>query len=315
MTERQDYDSPWKMILDTHLEDALHLYFPDIARDIDWRTSPRSLEQELRKISVESDVGAKRVDKLVEVRLKNGDEIWLLIHIEVQSKKSIDFENRMFVYHYRIYDQFNKHPVSTAVLLDDSRSWRPERYTHEQYGSKIQLDFRTVKLLDYSEDELLASPNPFAIVTLAQQLETKSGKSEDARYEAKFKLMRLLFQKGYDRQAIINLLKFIDWILRLPAELNQKLRGDIEAIMPKETKMYISSFEKIAEDRGRQEGRQVGLGEAHEASIFKFVGKKFGSIPNDLREAIAELNVEQLDSIIPDVYFVETIDDIWKLLS
>lgn len=295
------------MILDTHLEDALRLYFPDIARDIDWRIDPESLEQELRPISVASDVGTKRVDKLVKVQLRAGDPLLLLIHIEVQSTQRSDFENRMFVYHYRIYDQLKAHPVSTAILLDDNPSWKPERYLHERYESKIQLDFRTIKLLDYSEDELLASSNPFALVTLAQLLEAKQGKTDDARYETKFRLMRLLFEKGYDCEKIINLLKFIDWILRLPTALNQKLRVELEATMPKETKMYITSFERIA----KEEGVEIGL----EKAVFLLIENKFETIPSDLREAIEALDTEAISKLIIDIQTAHTIDDIWGMLG
>ena len=40
-------------------------------------------------------------DKLFRVHLRNGTDLLLLIHIEVQSQHDPDFARRMFVYYYR----------------------------------------------------------------------------------------------------------------------------------------------------------------------------------------------------------------------
>ena len=39
----------------------------------------------------------------VKVRLKDGTEEWLLIHVEVQGTHEEDFDRRMFRYFYRLY--------------------------------------------------------------------------------------------------------------------------------------------------------------------------------------------------------------------
>jgi hypothetical protein len=42
-----------------------------------------------------------RLDKLVQVWRKNGEEAWVLVHIEVQSQKETGFAERMYLYHLR----------------------------------------------------------------------------------------------------------------------------------------------------------------------------------------------------------------------
>ena len=64
------------------------------------------------------------VDKLVKVWLRNGQENWLLLHIEVQSQEEGGFPLRMFAYNYRIFDRYNRDVVSVAVLGDDRANWR-----------------------------------------------------------------------------------------------------------------------------------------------------------------------------------------------
>ncbi len=49
----------------------------------------------------------------------DGEEAWVLIHVEVQNQAEVDFGERMFVYHYRIFDRFRRPMVSLAVLGDE----------------------------------------------------------------------------------------------------------------------------------------------------------------------------------------------------
>ncbi len=311
MSDRNEYDSPWKMILDTHLEDALRLYFPDIAEAVDWDKPVRSLEQELQRIAVESEVEKKHVDKLIEVSLLDGEAVWLLIHIEVQRQPETDFAQRMFVYHYRIYERYGRHPISTAILTDGSRSWRPSQYRHAQFGSELTLDFRVAKLLDYDEAILAASTNPFALVTLAQIWETQAGKSSPARYDAKLGLLRLLSDAGYGKDKIRNLFRFIDWILQLPAVLSEQLRVELERKVPKEKLMYVTSFERMAEAKGVEQGIEQGI----EQSIILLIGDLFDDVPEALEEAIIAIDDKTiLVNILLGVPRAESLADVWALL-
>ena len=74
MADSLDHDSPWKTALDQFPRSLLELTFPDVAASIDWSVEPKSLEQELREITPDSEVGAKRVDKLLKVRLLDGTD-------------------------------------------------------------------------------------------------------------------------------------------------------------------------------------------------------------------------------------------------
>ncbi len=39
------------------------------------------------------------MDKLVQVTLKDGNEQWILLHIEVQAQSESEFDRRMFAYY------------------------------------------------------------------------------------------------------------------------------------------------------------------------------------------------------------------------
>ncbi len=164
-----DYDSPWKEALEFYFQAFLALFFPHIHDDIDWLRGFVFLDKELQKLVPKAARGRLYVDNLVKVWRKNGDEAWVLIHIEVQTQRDLDFPKRMFRYNHRIGDRYDRTVVSLAVLADDDPNWRPDHYEEELWGCSSKLSWPPVKLLDYADrvPELEASDNPFAKVVLA----------------------------------------------------------------------------------------------------------------------------------------------------
>jgi hypothetical protein len=114
-----DFDSPWKEALDIFFEAFLALFFPHIHREIDWERGYEVLDKELQQIMADAELGRRYADKLVRAWRKDGIEAWVLIHVEVQASYEADFALRMYVYHYRIFDRYNRKVVSLAVLADD----------------------------------------------------------------------------------------------------------------------------------------------------------------------------------------------------
>ncbi|MFH0725551.1 MAG: hypothetical protein V2B19_04240, partial [Pseudomonadota bacterium] len=74
------------------------------------------------------DGNKKLAEKYKSILLKNGSEIWALIHVEIQGKSDSGFAKRMYVYNYRLFDKHDKKIVSLAVLTDERKNWKPERY-------------------------------------------------------------------------------------------------------------------------------------------------------------------------------------------
>ena len=74
MAQPLNHDSPWKDTIDQFTRSFLEVTFTDVAAGIDWSVQPKSLEQELLEIPPASEIGAKRVDKLLKVRLLDGTD-------------------------------------------------------------------------------------------------------------------------------------------------------------------------------------------------------------------------------------------------
>ena len=144
-----DYDSAWKEALEQLFPAFVEFFFPRVHAAVDWPRGCEALDKELQQIVREAAVGRRYADKLFKVWLRDGKEAWILIHVEVQSQRDEDFGERMFVYHYRLYDRYRRPVVSLAVLADDEPEWKPNRFGYNLCGCWIRLRFPMVKLLDY----------------------------------------------------------------------------------------------------------------------------------------------------------------------
>jgi hypothetical protein len=83
---RTDYDSPWKDILETYFEAFMAFFFPTVYADIDWQQGYEFLDKELQQVVRDAELGKRYADKLIKVWNGAGDQVWVLIHIEVQSQ-------------------------------------------------------------------------------------------------------------------------------------------------------------------------------------------------------------------------------------
>lgn len=88
-------DSPWKEILEKYFKEFMDFFFFDAWREIDWRQGHEFLDKEFQKLAKDAKLGKRLADKLVKVWLKTGEEVWILIHIEIQGKAEEGFAKRI----------------------------------------------------------------------------------------------------------------------------------------------------------------------------------------------------------------------------
>lgn len=255
MAHRDDYDSPWKEILSAYFQEFMAFFFPEIAREIDWSMGYELLDKELRQITRESEIGLRLADRLVKVWKKNGQEAWVLIHVEVQAWKEAAFGHRVFVYHYRIHDLYNRPVVSLAVLADDNPNWRVRGYEEDLWGCGNTFRFPMVKLLDLKDRGpfLESSSNPFAVVVMAHLRAMETRKDHRERLKNKLILSKSLFQRGWTKQEIIDLYRFIDWIMFLPKDLAKTYHEELVKYEEDIKMPFITTAERIGIERGKKE--------------------------------------------------------------
>jgi hypothetical protein len=91
-----NFDTGWKYISEYFFQKMVTFFFTDVSHEIDWEKGYSFLEKELLSLQKENEVGNKVADKLVKVYKLNGEEAWVLIHLEFQEKKESHFSARMF---------------------------------------------------------------------------------------------------------------------------------------------------------------------------------------------------------------------------
>jgi hypothetical protein len=297
-----DYDSPWKEAVERYFPEFIAFYFPAAHAQIDWALGYTFLDQELRAVVKDGELGKRYVDKLVRVTRLNGQEDWIYIHLEVQGNAQAEFAKRMFVYNYRLYDRYQQPIASMAVLADETASWHPRSFQTEALGCEHHFKFPTAKLLDYREQEatLLADPNPFALVTLAHLLTQATRKDMDARFAAKWKLVQLLYRRGWDKQRVIDLFSVLDWMMSLPAHLSQSLWHNIDVLEEKEKMRYVTSVERLIVEKGRlegvQQGKLEGKLEGEALALQRLITKRFGGLPAVIAAQITAASQAQIEA-------------------
>jgi hypothetical protein len=126
-----DYDSPWKDVLERYFTAFTAFFFPAVHAGIDWALEYALLDKELPRIVRDARLGRRHADKLIQVLRRDGDEVWVLVHVEVQGQYEANFAERMFGYYARIRDRYQRSVIILAVLTDGRRLWRPVTYRQE----------------------------------------------------------------------------------------------------------------------------------------------------------------------------------------
>ncbi|MBS9396140.1 MAG: DUF4351 domain-containing protein [Dolichospermum sp. OL03] len=236
-------------------------------------------------------------------------QVWILIHIEIQSQYDVDFEERMYTYNYRAFDLYHQFVVSLAILGDTSSTWRPNSYHQAMLDCELSLKFPIAKLLDYESrwNELESSDNPFAIIVMAH-LKTKATTGNLAEREQwKWTLIRGLYERGLTKEKIVNLFKIIDKMMSLPKELQRGLVAKIKHLEEENQMPFISPTEELAMERGELKGEQQ--------LILRLLNRRFGEIESSFIDTIRTLTIDQLELLGEALLDFSTVTDLEQWLQ
>ena len=257
---RSERDGPWKEALELFLPEFLALLYPKVHEALDWSRPHKSLDTEFQKLTAGACFGRRLADKLFQVWRKDGVETWLLIHIEVQDRKVDDFAQRMFVYSYRIFDRHRQPVISLAVLCDEDPTWRPSTFSYTICGASVRFRFLTVKLRNRWKNvaALESSENLFVPFVLAHRRMLETRRSPGKRKDWKLRLVEGLYFRGLKPDQVRKLFRLIDWLMRLPEELEREFMVEVGRIEKEKHMPYVTSVERLARQDGREEGLKKG---------------------------------------------------------
>ncbi len=297
--ERSQEDNVWKEVLQEFLELFMLFFFPLYHSDIDWSKPYVSLDKELIKISEAQGFSNQAADKLFKVSLLGGGEQLLLLHIEVQGYVDENFALRVYDYNDLIRRKYKLDVESFAILSDPDPNFRPDHYLRQGKRKRLLFEFEMVKLLDYRQqlERLEQDDNPFALVVMAHLEAQRLKNSPLELKEVKFRLLKLLFSRGYSRQYVLQLFTSIDWLMLLPAPLEAELQVSVseytrEVKMPLVNRLELY-FREEALREGRQEGRQEGM----RTFALTLLEQRFGKVEPQLKSQLEQLSDVQLQEL------------------
>jgi hypothetical protein len=285
MTEQlTDYDSPWKEVIELYFPRFLEFFFTQAYAEIDWTRPYEFLDTELQQLEPDAEIGRRLVDKVAKVWLLDGEEAWVLVHVEVQGQYDSQFAERMYTYNYRLFDRHKKRVISLAVLADEQANWRPSSYSYQLGGCRVSLEFPVAKLLDYEQgwEILEQTTNPFGVIVMAHLKTKATQRNPENRLQWKLSLVRRLYERGYSRQDIQELFRFIDWIMVLPKELALSFKTEVRSYEEANRMRYVTSIERLA----KQEGVEEGILQNARESIIAVLETRFGEVPSSIAEVV-----------------------------
>ena len=290
MSNANDYDGAWKEALERYLESFISLCFPAVAANIDWSKEIVFLDSELQEVVRDAELGKQRVDKLVRVTRLDGKQEWVLLHIEVQSRREKEIARRMYQYHHRIVDRFEQSAVTLLILADLQPGWRVSAYESETWGCKVRFEFPVCKLLDLEAEGALERPGDASAIVIAAYLEAlRTGKNLRARFEVKLRIMRRLFDQLFERQDVLEIFRILDWLLTLPDELTLEFREKMVSYNKAKVMPLLSSFERLSLEQGLQQGLLKGRQEGRQEAILRLLALRMRRVPEGVKEAVREV--------------------------
>ena len=189
-----------------------------------------------------------------------------------------------------------------AVLADTHKNWKPTFYGFTVLGCKLSLEFPLAKLTDYEErlDELLESDNVFGWITAAHILTQKTKKQDQERYAAKIRLARILYQRHWEKQRIIDLLYISDWLMQLPDWLNSQVWQELETIEEKAKMEYVTSIERLGMVKGQY------------TLLKRLLESRFGLLPEWASEKLKNAKSKELEAWSDAIFTAPTLEAVFN---
>ena len=112
----------------------------------------------------------------------------------------------------------------------------------------------------------------------------------EGRLDWKLRLFRRLYERGFTKQDILELFRFIDWLLWLPDELTQKFRQTVAEFEEEKRMPYVTSIERLGRQEGRQEGLQEGQQLAAREAVAEILRTRFAAVKPAILDALNRLD-------------------------
>ncbi len=153
--------------------------------------------------------------------------------------------------------------------------------------------------------------NPFAMVVMAHLKTLETAKDTRKRFEWKLNLVTMLYDKGYSKQDIQELFRFIDWVLTLPRGLERDFKERVHEIEEAKKMRYMTNMERF----GREEGMQQGFLLDKQKVLQRQLDRKFGLTDQEKNFISRQFDPDLLDKALDEFVFANSKEEVLKHLQ
>ena len=118
-------------------------------------------------------------------------------------------------------------------------------------------------------------------IARAQIAALRTAGDPEGRYQAKWQLVRNLYELGYNAQQVQEVFRLIDWMMHLRADLEERFKHELDELEESLQMPYVTSVERIAKSEG---GATV---------LLKLFTKRWGALSEETQQAIRRLPLEE----------------------
>jgi hypothetical protein len=252
---------------------------------------------------------------LVKVQLRDGTPQWILLHLEIQTYYEEGFARRLALYNGGLFWIFKERVVTLAVLADLREGWRPDEDVFQLGGFESRTRFPVCKLIDRLRADWQDDQSLPVQLARAQVAALRTASDPEGRYQAKWQLVRNLYQIGYNAQQVRELFRLIDWMMHLRVDLEERFKQELDELEESLQMPYVTSVERIAKTEGRSEGRAEGRAEGGGTVLLKVLSRRWGTLPEELQQQIRRLSLEQQAALGEAVFDFHTVHDLQTWLA
>jgi hypothetical protein len=244
-----DYDGLTKDFVTSFFPSFIQISNPALYAAVDWSVPPVFLEQELYNMMKGRYwmKGKKKLtDKLARLRLLNGNDHYVLVHVEFQHRPEDDFGKRMFTYFVLAFLKHDAHAFTAIAFFTGAAPKKSQlAYGLDIFGTKVNYKFISLVAVEQDEARLIRSRNPVALGILAVKYAYETEKMPEKRLFYKRKLFEIAASKGIKRPELVKLLIFVRDFVNLPPNLENKfLTETLDSSTSKIEEMIISTGTK-----------------------------------------------------------------------
>ena len=125
----------------------------------------------------------------------------------------------------------------------------------------------------------------------------------------------MLYQKGYSKEDVLDLFRFIDWVIYLPKDLEDKYLEEVREYEGVRKMEFVAPFERMAKSEGKREGKREGEREGKKQQavfmLLRLLKAKFGYVPESIEHLIRSArNLETIERISEKIFEIQGIDDV-----